>query len=152
KNSGRSQMAESFIREYGSDYFVAESAGIEPGELDPNVIKVMSEINVDINQNGTQSVFDLYTQGKSYNIVITVCDESHAEHCPLFPGLVRRLAWSFLDPSSFTGTPEEILAQTREVRDQIKMKILDFVKNGKELEYWIKPLDSTEPTATKMEA
>src|SRR5215467_12418221 len=104
ENSGRSQMAEAFIREYGSDFFVAESAGFEPGELDPNVVHVMSEIGVDVNEDRTQSVFDLFTQGESFNIVITVCDESRHEHCPLYPGLVRRLAWSFQDPTTFTGT------------------------------------------------
>jgi len=58
--------------------------------------------------------------------VITVCDETSAERCPIFPGVTRRLHWSFADPSSFRGTPEEVLARTREVRDAVRQKIEEW--------------------------
>jgi arsenate reductase len=69
--------------------------------------------------------------------VITVCDEASAERCPIFPGIVKRLAWSFKDPSSFTGTREEILEATAKVRDEIEQKVLAFIKEAKELMYWV---------------
>jgi len=137
-NSARSQMAEAFLNQYGGDCFVAESAGMEPGKLNPNVIKVMQEVGIDISQKNTQGVFDLFKQGRLYQAVITVCDEASAEGCPIFPGMVKRLGWSFADPSSFTGTPEEILEQTRKVRDQIKETILIFIEEAKHMEYWNK--------------
>ncbi len=128
-NSARSQMAEAFLNRLGGDRFEAESAGFEPGTLNPIVVEALNEIGIDISRNKTKSVFDLYKQGRIYQYVVTVCDESNSERCPIFPGLVRqRMNWSFQDPSSFTGSPAERLAQTRVVRDQIKTKIEDFVK------------------------
>ncbi len=128
-NSGRSQMAEALLRAIGGDQFEAESAGFEPGNLNPIVVAALQEIGIDISQAKTKSVFDLYKQGRMYQYVITVCDESNSERCPIFPGIIRqRMNWSFKDPSSFQGSPEEKLAQTREVRDQIKEKIEEFVK------------------------
>jgi hypothetical protein len=60
-------------------------------------------------------------QGNANNC--TVCDETNAERCPILPGVTTRLNWSFEDPSSFQGTPEEKLTKTREVREGIKQKI-----------------------------
>ncbi|MFI5140019.1 MAG: arsenate reductase ArsC [Sphingobacteriales bacterium] len=137
-NSARSQMAEAFLNQFGGETLIAESAGIEPGKLNSNVIKVMQEAGIDISKNNTKSVFDLFKQGKVYQAVVTVCDAASAESCPIFPGVVKRLGWSFADPSSFTGTPEEILEKTREVRDEIKETVLAFIEDAKHLEYWIK--------------
>ena len=66
---------------------------------------------------------DFVKSGKSFAYVITVCDEASAERCPIFPGVTRRLQWSFPDPSSFQGSREEKLAGTRKIRDAIKAKI-----------------------------
>ncbi len=126
-NSARSQMAEAFLRYHGGDVFDAESAGLEPGKLNPVVVAVMKEVGIDISKNKTQSVFDLYKQGKRYDHVITVCDESQSERCPIFPGIAQKLHWGFEDPSRFTGSPEEILAKTRVVRDAIWQKIKDWL-------------------------
>jgi len=136
-NSARSQMAEAFVKKYGSEYFEAESAGIEPGNLNPNVVEVMKQAGIDISGNGTQSVFDLFRKGRLYNAVITVCDEATAESCPIFPGRVKRIAWSFTDPSTFTGSKEEILEKTAQVRDQIEQKILTFINEAKEIKFWL---------------
>ena len=130
-NSARSQMAEAFLNRLGGGRFEAESAGLEPGKLNPIVVEALKEIGIDISQNKTKSVFDLHKQGRIYQYVVTVCDESNSERCPLFPGLVhQRIHWSFSDPSGFTGSPAERLAQTRVVRDQIKGKIEEFVKTS----------------------
>jgi|SRR5471030_179657 arsenate reductase len=137
-NSARSQMAEAFLNHYDGDCLIAESAGLEPGKLNPNVVKVMQEVGIDISHKGTQEVFDLFKQGRLFQAVITVCDEASAEGCPIFPGVVRRMGWSFPDPSAFTGTEEEILAQTRVVRDQIKEAVLAFIDEAKHMEYWAK--------------
>ncbi|MCM8774826.1 MAG: arsenate reductase ArsC [Candidatus Omnitrophica bacterium] len=128
-NSARSQMAEAFLNKYGGDRFEAETAGIEPGTLNPIVVEVMKEIGIDISQNKTKSVFEFYKQGKLYNYVVTVCDESQAEVCPTFPGIAKRMHWSFADPSAFTGSREEKIKKTREVRDQIEAKIQDWLKS-----------------------
>jgi arsenate reductase len=136
-NSARSQMAEAFLKKYGGDHFVVESAGLEPGTLNPNVVTVMQEVGIDLRQKGTQAVFDLFRKGRLYNAVITVCDEASAERCPIFPGRVKRFNWSFKDPSTFTGTPQEVLQQTREVRDTVEKTIIDFAKQADTLQFWM---------------
>lgn len=122
-NSARSQMAEAFLNQICGEMFEAQSAGIEPGKLNPIVVKAMQEIGIDISGNQTKAVWDFIKSGKMFSHVITVCDETSAERCPIFPGVTTRLHWGFPDPSSFQGTPEEKLAKTREVRDTIKAKV-----------------------------
>jgi arsenate reductase len=134
-NSARSQMAEAFLNRICPDEFEAQSAGLEPGRLNPNVVEVMKEIGIDISNNPTKAVFDMYKSGQMFSHVITVCDEASAERCPIFPGVTTRLHWGFPDPSSFRGTKPEVLARTREVRDMIQRKVeqwcADMCRNGK---------------------
>lgn len=127
-NSARSQMAEAYLNKFAGDHFIAESAGIEPGTLNPIVVEAMKEDGIDISGNKTKSVFEFLKQGKMYSYVITVCDETAAERCPVFPGTGKRLHWSFKDPSAIQGTREEKLAGTRIIRDEIKYRIQEWVK------------------------
>jgi len=122
-NSARSQMAEAWVNHLCRDFFEAHSAGLEPGTLNPLVVEVMKDAGIDISSKSTKGVFELFKRGESFSYVITVCDGASAERCPIFPGLSRRLHWNFPDPSKFTGTKEEKLAQIRLVRDAIKSKI-----------------------------
>jgi arsenate reductase (thioredoxin) len=122
-NSARSQMAEAFLNERCPDDFVAESAGLEPRALNPLAVAAMSELGIDISNKLTKSTFDLFKRGKPYSYVITVCDETNAERCPIFPGGARRLHWGFPDPAVAKGTWEERLAETRLIRDRIRAKI-----------------------------
>ena len=128
-NSARSQMAEAFLKKLGGDRFEVESAGLEPGKLNPAVAEAMKEVGIDISQNKTKSVFDFFKQGKQYDYVVTVCDESQSGACPVFPGKGERLHWGFADPSGFQGTREDKLKQTREVRTQIETKIKDWLNS-----------------------
>lgn len=127
-NSARSQMAEAFLKKYGDSRFHVESAGLEPGTLNPLVVDAMKEVHIDISRNQTNSVFEFFQEGRLYNYVITVCDENKAEQCPIFPGVTKRLHWSFPDPSAFTGTYEEKLEKTRVLRDQIENTIIEWLK------------------------
>jgi arsenate reductase len=129
-NSARSQIAEAFLKLLAGERFEAESAGLEPGKLNPLAIEVMKEIGIDISGNKSKSVFDFYKEGRRYDYVITVCDESQAQKCPIFPGttITRRIHWSFDDPASFQGSWEEKLEKTRKVRDKIKQQIKQWVK------------------------
>lgn len=126
-NSARSQMAEAFLRIHGGDAFQAESAGLEPGRLNPYVVRAMAERGIDISGNPTRGVFDLAAAGKRYDVVVTVCSAEAAERCPVFPGLSRKLHWPFDDPSTFTGTDEQIMERVRTVRDSIEQAVKDFV-------------------------
>ena len=128
-NSARSQMAEAFLKEKCGDVFEAHSAGLEPGKLNPVVVEAMEEVGMDISGNQTKAVFDMLKSGKNFDWVITVCDEASAQRCPVFPGLLTtQIHWGFADPLAFTGTFEERLAQTRQLRDTIKAKIEKWLK------------------------
>jgi arsenate reductase len=122
-NSARSQMAEAWLSHTCGDVFAAQSAGLEPGTLNPLAVEVMSEVDIDISKKKTQDVFDVFKSGQLFAYVVTVCDETSAEKCPIFPGVAKRLHWSFPDPSRVTGSKEEKLEKVREIRDQIKAKI-----------------------------
>jgi arsenate reductase len=122
-NSARSQMAEAFLRDRCGDQFEAHSAGIEPGRLSPIVVEAMQEIGMDISGNKTKAVSDMLQSGKTFHYVVTVCDETSAERCPVFPRPTTRLHWGFPDPSALQGTHDEKLASTREIRDAIKAKV-----------------------------
>lgn len=130
-NSARSQMAEAFLKQAAAERFDVESAGLEPGKLNPLAVEVMKEAGIDISQNKTKSVFDFFKQGKRYDYVITVCDESQAKNCPIFPGTTAttRLHWSFDDPQSFQGSWEERLEKTRQVRDNIRKRISEWLES-----------------------
>ena len=122
-NSARSQMAEAWMNEICGDEFEAQSAGLEPGTLNPLAVEAMSEVGIDISQKGTQRVFDVWKSGPVFTYVVTVCDESSAEKCPIFPGPTKRLHWSFPDPSAVRGTHEEKMAEVRKIRDEIRVRI-----------------------------
>ena len=128
-NSARSQMAAALMNKLCGDNFEAQSAGLEPGVINPLVVEVLQEIGIDISKNTTQRVFNIWKSGKMFQFVITVCSEAEAEGCPIFGGVTTRLHWPFDDPSKFTGTHEEQLERTRMVRDQIHAKIDSFCQD-----------------------
>ena len=122
-NSARSQMAEAWLNKICGEFFEAQSAGIEPGVLNPLVIEVMREVEIDISQKKTQSVFDVLKSGVPFDYTVTVCDEASAEKCPIFPGVAKRLHWGFPDPSVLAGTRGEKLEKIRVIRDTIKTRV-----------------------------
>ncbi len=126
-NSARSQMAEEYLRRLGGDEYAVESAGFEPTEINPLVVEAMLEEGSDLSAKQTQSVFQLFKQGRMFHYVVTVCDESEEGNCPIFPGMTHRLHLPFPDPAKLTGTHAEKLAKVREIRDSIKRSIGEFV-------------------------
>jgi arsenate reductase len=125
-NSARSQMAAALLNKTCGEFFEAQSAGLEPGTINPLVTDALQEIGIDISKNTTQRVFDVWKSGQMFQFVVTVCSEAEAEGCPIFPSVTTRLHWPFDDPSKFTGTHEERLERARHVRDQIQAKIDSF--------------------------
>jgi arsenate reductase len=115
-NSARSQMAEAFLNALCGDKYEAKSAGVTPRGINPYVAKVMAEVDVDLSSHRSKSIMEF--QGKAFDYVVTVCDSAR-EKCPFFPGKIQ-MDRSFPDPSTFTGTEEEILPKVRVVRDEIK--------------------------------
>lgn len=124
-NSCRSQMAEGFLNNFKPNLHV-RSAGTQPaGRVNPYAVKVMKEIGIDISNNTPQNVLKYLNQEWDY--VITVCGHAN-ETCPVFPGKVRnRLHIGFEDPAETVGTNEEIMAEFRRVRDEIKAGFKKFI-------------------------
>jgi arsenate reductase len=125
-NSARSQMAEAFLNALCGAEFEARSAGLEPGTLNPLVVEVMRETGIDISQNKTQAVFDVFKSGQLFTYVVTVCSEAEAAGCPIFPGPAQRLHWPFPDPSRVEGTPGEKLTKVRQIRNAIQVRVEQF--------------------------
>src|SRR5215813_9729319 len=92
-NSGRSQMCEGLLKHYASGRFNAQSAGLEPDELNPLAVEVMAEVGIDISLKKSKSVFDVLNSGEAFQYVIAFFDAESAEKCPIFLGLTTRLHW-----------------------------------------------------------
>ena len=132
-NSGRSQMGEGFLRHLAPGRFEVASAGIEAGKLNPLVVRSMAEVGVDLSSHFSKTVQSLIDAGQTFDVVITVCDETNAERCPMVPGRVvntqaKRLHWGFADPSALAGTDDEKLAGIRPIRDAIRSRIETWLK------------------------
>ncbi len=124
-NSARSQMAEAFLRKYAGNLFEAFSAGLEPKGINPLTVRVMQEIGFDMSQQISKDLQQFI--GKiHFGYMITLCD--HAEkNCPIFPGVGVRMHWPIEDPAEFVGTEKEMLARFRTARDQIDLRIRDWL-------------------------
>lgn len=120
-------MAEAYLKQLGGDTFEVESAGFEPTQINPLVVEVMKEEGIDLSEKTTQSSFDLFKKGKTFSYVITVCDESTDDKCPIFPGMTHRLHLPFADPGKVQGAREDQLDQVREIRNRIKQVIQEFI-------------------------
>jgi arsenate reductase (thioredoxin) len=129
-NSARSQMAEAFLRKYGEKQFEAYSAGLEPKDINPYTNLVMEEIGVSLSGQYSKHVKE-YMGKVHFGYLITVCDEAD-KNCPTaFPGIGRRIHWSFEDPAAFVGSDDETLAKFREARNQIEQRIKAWLEEQK---------------------
>lgn len=119
-NSCRSQMAEGWARHLIGDEIDAYSAGIETHGLNPNAVRVMGEVGVDISGHRSQHIDEYRDVALDY--VVTVCGHA-SEHCPVFPGKTTVFHVGFDDPPSLAkaaATEEEALEHYRRVRDEIR--------------------------------
>jgi arsenate reductase len=117
-------MAEGFLRHLAGDRFAAASAGTEATRVHPLAIRAMQEVGIDLGAHRSKTLGDL--PDRSWDYVITVCDSAN-ERCPVFPGRTTRLHWSFDDPSSARGAEEERLATFRRVRDEIHVRLREWL-------------------------
>lgn len=123
-NSARSQMAEGLLRAIGGGRLEVESAGVIASFVRPQAIEAMRETGIDISGHRSKSVEEF--TGQNFDYVITVCDNAK-ESCPVFPGSVKRIHWTFDDPADAAGSDEEKLTVFRRVRDEIREKLTLFV-------------------------
>jgi arsenate reductase len=120
-------MAEAFLNKLCGDKFEAKSAGVTPTQINHHVVKVMSEVGIDLSTHRSKSIMEF--DGKTFDYVVTVCDSAR-ENCPFFPGKIQ-IDENFPDPSAFSGTEEEILPKVRVIRDEIKSWVENTFCKGK---------------------
>ena len=124
-NSCRSQMAEGLINHYLGDTWQAYSAGTDPsGYVHPLAIKAMSDLGIDLAENRSKSTDEF--RDMALDQVITVCDDA-AENCPLWLGSGNVTHIGFPDPAKATGTDQEIFAVFQQVRDDIRVRVLNYL-------------------------
>ncbi len=129
-NSCRSQMAEGLANTLGKGLIEAYSAGMMPFDfVQPKAILVMKEIGIDISNNKPKLIDpELLSR---MDVVITLCDDAN-DVCPRVPPDIKRLHWSIKDPVRTIGSEKVILNEFRRARDEIKEKILKFIKDNQQ--------------------
>jgi arsenate reductase len=124
-NSCRSQMAEGLVNQLLGGRWEAHSAGTLPAErVHPLAVRVMAEAGIDISNGVPKPVGPALEQ--PWDLVVTVCDSAR-ESCPVFPRTVGQVHESFIDPARAEGSEEERLRVFRQVRDEIKERLLPIL-------------------------
>jgi len=120
-------MAEGFLKSFDDELEVF-SAGVKPeGRVNPNAVKVMDELGIDISGGKPQDVNEYIND--SFDYVITVCDKAK-EVCPVFLGDVKKqLHLGFEDPVATKGNEEEVMPVYKKIRDEIKKEFFEFYQN-----------------------
>ncbi|WP_404450683.1 arsenate reductase (thioredoxin) [Virgibacillus necropolis] len=126
-NSCRSQMAEGWAKKYLGDEWEVKSAGIEAHGLNPNAIKAMQEVDVDISDQKSEIIEPEILNNAT--LAITLCGDA-ADKCPMTPPHVKREHWGFDDPAKAEGTDEEKWKVFQQVRDEIGERIKNFAETG----------------------
>ena len=123
-NSCRSQIAHGYLEDFTKGKAKIYSAGIETHGVNPRAIATMKEDGIDISHHTSNHV-DEYKEIK-FDLIITVCDNAK-ENCPYIPGNAKSFHQNFKDPSNVKGTEEQIMAEFRRVRNEIKKYCTEIV-------------------------
>jgi arsenate reductase len=126
-NSARSQMAEGLLRHDGGARFDVQSAGTHPSSVREEAIRAMAEVGIDISAHRSKSVDEFISE--EFDYVITVCDNAK-EICPVFPARAQKIHWSFDDPAAAVGDAEVRLRVFRRVRDEIRARLREFIREA----------------------
>ncbi len=124
-NSCRSQMAEALVNHFLAEEWQAFSAGTQPaGYIHPLALRALAEIG--IRHQGESKSMERF-RGQEFDRVITVCDDA-AENCPVWLGKGRRAHIGFPDPAAVEGTEAQKMSVFRQVRDEMRERILDYLR------------------------
>jgi arsenate reductase len=118
-NTGRSQMAEAYLRHFAGDRIDVASAGTIAADVpDPGVVAVMAEDGIDI-RAARPKLLDAEQVGRADRIITMGCD---VEGVPRIDE-----DWGLPDPK---GQP---LERVREIRDEAKKKARDLADRLQEV-------------------
>jgi arsenate reductase len=127
-NAARSQMAEGLVNARLGREWRAASAGVAPKGLDPQAVRAMSEIGIDISGHRSKPLGEFI--GRPFDLVVTLCDDA-AEQCPVWPGAARKMHLPFDDPGRVRaqgGGEAEVLAVMRRVRDEMLQQLPEALR------------------------
>jgi arsenate reductase len=115
-----------FLQTFAPDIMVCSAGTEASGQLNPNAVKAMAEVGIDISHHTSDAV-EKYLH-EQWDYVITVCGGAN-ETCPAFSGKVKqRLHMGFDDPSHAQGSEAFIWSEFIRVRDEIKSGFFAFFK------------------------
>ena len=112
------------MRKLAGDRFDVFSAGTRPVGLNPEAVRTMRELGIDISGHRSKTVDEF--AGRSFDWVVTVCDSAR-QACPVFQASTVRLHWDLEDPAAARGSDEERMRVFRTVRDQIAGHVREFI-------------------------
>lgn len=118
-------MAEGFARHLASERVVVQSAGIEVHGQNERAVVAMDELGIDITPQASTQLTDAMLD--EADLVVTVCGHAD-EQCPLLPPQTRKLHWPLEDPARATGTDDEIMAEFRRIRDEIRERVTELME------------------------
>ncbi len=121
-NAIRSPMAAAILHHfYGSRVYVA-SCGIAAGDPDPFVGMVMDEIGIDLKTHRPHSFEDL--EDSAFDLLITLSPEAEKRAQDMARTMAIEVEnWNIQDPSTSTGSREQILDSYRAVRDDLVKRV-----------------------------
>lgn len=127
-------MAEGLLRAAAGDLVEVRSAGSKPaGVVHPRAIAAMKEIGIDISAHHSKPVSEFF--GQKIATIITVCGDAD-DACPMFPGKATRYHWGISDPGHAQGTEEQIMAEFRKTRDEMKRVFDAYAAGLKDASAW----------------
>jgi arsenate reductase len=119
-------MAEGFLRQLGGERYAAHSAGRVPKPVHPMTIEVMEETGIDLSEHRSKDIQEFLGREK-VDYAVFVCAKAEAECPSIYPFALHKLSWPFEDPAAYAGTGDEKRAKFREVRDQIRARIEEWL-------------------------
>tara|TARA_B100000401_G_C52796864_1_gene716376 strand:- start:1529 stop:1957 length:429 start_codon:yes stop_codon:yes gene_type:complete len=125
-NSCRSQIADGLANNIFDSSYHIESAGTEHHGVNPNAIKILKEIGIDISNYKSKSI--KLDELNRFDLVITLCGDAK-DKCPILDKGVKHIHWDLKDPAKFKGTESEIISQFRNTRSLI-LNYIEELKNN----------------------
>ena len=124
-NAVRSPMAEGIMKKFYGEKIFVDSVGVHIGKLDPFILQVMQEIEVDITKHRPKS-FE-YLSGQSFDYVISLSPNAQHKAVDLTRYMACELLfWNTFNPTFIEGSREVRLEAYRGVRDTLIDKITNY--------------------------
>lgn len=128
RNAVRSPMAEALARSRLSPGTFIDSAGVEPGLVNPFAVAVMDEIGLDIRGHRART-FEEFSDC-SFDLVVALSEDAFRAANPFAAGSAATVEyWDVPDPTLNEGSREQRLAAFRSVRGDLEARIRERFPN-----------------------